>query len=131
MLNIEAIKEIRVPIGITIGAIACLWYAKAWADKEYVTSDDFAKKSQEISLEISGVSSQITALVDITEDHVEEFRISEATQVVREAKRDLVMAEISNATPDQKRYLAEQVSKAEQYKQCLVNRQPNCRHILE
>lgn len=131
MLSIDNIKEIKVPIGVTIGILACLWYAKTWADTEYVTSDDFARKSQEISLEIGGVSSQIADLVEITEDHVEEFRISEATQVVREAKRDLVMAELSKATPDQKRYLAEQISKAEQYKQCLVRREPNCRHILE
>jgi type II secretory pathway pseudopilin PulG len=107
------LKDQKISLAV-LGLVAtALVYAYAWAD------DKFASQSE------------VEQLKTLIIDHTEEFRINNASQIIRDLKTDIRIAKATNAPEVELRRLDEQLHHAEQYKECLVLRRPNCKHLRD
>lgn len=73
--------------------------------------------------------SEFNELKTLLVDHTEEFRITSASQIIRDIKMEIIVcraAASSNCSA-----IEEKLKQAQAYKACLVARKPNCEHLKE
>lgn len=140
---VGGLKEQRVTVSLTIALIILAVAAGyLWADDQhgnYVTKEESARQTEELKSRINENGATAQKAVDILveqqkllTDHVEEFSITMANQWVKDAKTDIRLAEANSATSEREiRLLEEELKHAEAYKQCLIERRPNCKHLRD
>lgn len=107
------LKDEKVSVAVLVLVGAAMVYMHAWASDKYVEQTEF---------------NQLKTLMI---DHTEEYRINNASQIIRDLKTDIRIAKATQAPEYDLDRLQEQLEHAEQYKACLVNRQPNCKHLKD
>lgn len=102
------------PSGSTFIFIMLICFAAyAWAGEEFVRKTEFNE------------------LKTLMVSHTEEFRINNASQIIRDLKTDIRIAKATSAPVVEVDRLEDQLDHAERYKDCLVDRKPNCKHLLQ
>lgn len=119
---IGALKDEKVSLSVLVVGVLLAYYGYTWAGQEFVDRDDFNAHTEE-------VESKLTQLTSTVNAHVEEYRIVEASRVIRDLKRDIQIAEATSAPTAQIEKLREELGHAEDYKRCLIGRLPNCKHL--
>jgi len=107
------LKDEKVSLSVLASLIATVIWAYSWADEEYAKQSEF------------------DSLRGLMVSHTEEFRINNASQIIRDLKTDLRIARATGATGYELERLTDQLEHAEEYKACLVARRPNCQHLKE
>lgn len=110
---IGGLKDQKISIAVLGLCVSAMIYAYAWADEKFASQ------------------SELKQLTQLVIDHTEEFRINNASQVIRDLKTDLRIAKATAAPETELHRLNEQLEHAEEYKDCLVSRRPNCRHLKD
>jgi len=111
-------KNEKISVGILLMIIPMLIAAKSWADTEYVLQDDFEKLTETIDTHVTEFQAAR-----------EEQRIEAASQNIRDIKMESRIATAVGTDPTEIVSITERLHDAEEYKQCLVLRQPNCKHL--
>lgn len=119
---IGALKDEKVSLSLLGLVVMIAWYAHAWATEEFVDKQQFDEHTQE-------VENKLDTLQTVINQHVEEYRIVEASRVIRDLKRDIQLAETIESPAREVAELKEELRHAEEYKRCLVGRLPNCQHL--
>lgn len=132
-MALQYFKEERMSWGGFSLLILIGYFGYAWATdvhKDLVTREEVDRLMVENK-------KTIEKTLKLLEDHVKDFELKseqdlilEATNAVREAKRDLRLAKLdSSMTPRELREYEEYLTHAQEYKQCLIDRRPNCAHL--
>jgi len=111
--TVGTLKDEKISMAAIGFVCAAIVYAYAWADEKYVERSEFL------------------SLQELIVDHTEEYRINNASQVIRDLKTNIRIAKATQAPEFDLDRLQEQLKHAEEYKTCLVSRQPNCKHLKD
>ena len=109
----SSLKDEKVSLSVLGFVMMTIVWAYSWADGQYAKQSEFDE------------------LKSMIVDHTEEFRINNASQIIRDLKTDLRIAKATAAPDIELNRLEEQLEHAEEYKACLVRRQPNCKHLRD
>ena len=108
---LEMLRAEKISSTLIILVLIGTWYAYGWAGEEFVKSDDFNKLSSLI----------------IT--HVEDMKIVNAAQLLRDKELAMQIATATNETPAQIKHIQHEIDQARAYKKCLISKEPNCKHL--
>ena len=108
---IGGLKDEKISLSLLAVMILIAWYSFAWANEEFVKKDEFDK------------------LTRIMTEHTEEFRITNASQIIRDLELQLQVARVSNRSDGEIQHLEEEIAEARLYRRCLIDRKPNCQHL--
>lgn len=108
----NVLRNEKISFSLLAIIVLVLAYAYTWAGDEFVKQTEFNE------------------LRTLMVDHNEEFRIVTASQVIRALKSDIRIAKATDAPESEMIRLIEELQAAELYKSCLINREPNCQHLL-
>ena len=106
-----ALKSEKISGSVFVMVIALAWWAHGWAEERYVKQGDFDQ------------------LKTIMTDFVEDTQIVNASQLIRDKKLALQIAQAVNQSKAQTDTLSGEITKAEAYRACLIGEQPNCKHL--
>lgn len=120
--GVRGLKDEKISLSVLGLLIAAVVWSYSWADQKFVDEDTFNKHTNDIE-------NKLDQLSNVMETHVEEYRIVEASRVIRDLKRDIQIASAMEEPEYQVQELREQLEHAEEYKRCLVSRMPNCQHL--
>lgn len=138
---VGGLREQRVTLTLTVALIILAGFAGyIWADDqhgEFQTKSEAEAATRELKSEIERNRRTSEEILQKTEAHirdfdslVEETRIEYAINSVRDAKRDVRLAQNDpNISDRELNELRETLDHAEAYKDCLIERRPNCRHL--
>lgn len=137
------LKDQRVTLGVVIALVVVFGYVGfLWADNEHgdlLTRAESAAETRLLKEQIDEngrTAQQALSLLQnqnkLLQEHVEDFAITMASQAVKDAKSEIRVAESNpNITERELKFLEEELEHAEQYKECLVRRGSNCKHIRD
>jgi hypothetical protein len=108
-----ALKEEKVSVAMIVVVVAGTFWMHSWASEKYVEKTEFQQLSK------------------LMIDHTEEYRINNASQIIRDLKTNIRIAKATQAPEFDLDRLEEELEHAEQYKKCLVDRRPNCKHLRD
>jgi hypothetical protein len=113
---VRGLKDEKVSLSVLVVVVFLGYQMWVWADGEHnglVERSDFDQ------------------LKTLMVNHTEEYRINNASQIIRDLKTDLRIAKATAAPDIEVNRLEEELEHAEEYKVCLVRRQPNCEHLRD
>jgi hypothetical protein len=108
---IRGLKDEKVSLSLLALVVLIAWYSFTWADEEFARKSDFEQ------------------LINVMTEHTEEFRIVTASQIIRDMELQLQVAEATGATESEIIHIKGDIADAKRYKQCLIDRKPNCKHM--
>lgn len=108
---IGALKDEKISLSLLGLVVAIAWWSYGWANEE------FAKKQD------------VDDLKTLMVTHTEEFRIVNASQIIRDLELQLQLSEATNQDIGVINHLKEEIADAKQYRRCLVDRKPNCQYL--
>jgi hypothetical protein len=108
------LKDEKIGLSALATIVFFAYYAWVWADDAHT---EFARKT-----DIQKIEQTIT-------NHTEEFRIVSAGQLARDIKLSLQLSQATGASDAELRIMEAKLLAAEKYKDCLINRRPNCEHL--
>lgn len=115
---VGAFRDEKISLGL-LGIVAMLaWYSFAWANEKH---EDLVHKSQ--------FEKEIGALTKLMTEHTEEFRIVNASQLIRDLEVQLELAEATGKSESEIIHIGEEIQEAKTYRRCLIDRKPNCQHL--
>jgi hypothetical protein len=120
--GVRGLKDEKISLSILGLVVMVAVYSYSWAQETFVDESTFNKHTED-------VQSKLDRLSETMDSHVEEYRIVEASRVIRDIKRDIQLAVAMEEPSYQINELKEQLAHAEEYKRCLVSRMPNCQHL--
>lgn len=92
---------------ILIGA----WWTYGWANEEFVNKGDFDK------------------LTNLIITHVDDMKIVNAAQLLRDKELAFQIATATQESDAQITHLQDEINQARKYKECLIHKEPNCKHL--
>ena len=107
------VKNEKISAGVLVVLIAVAWWAHGWASEEFVKKGEFNKLQ--------------TTVVD----GFESIEINDASQIIRDVKLEILITKATNGSAKELTDLADELSHAQAYKQCLVDQRPNCQHLKD
>ena len=110
---IGALKSEKVSGAVLAALLGIAWWAHAWAEEEFV------KKSEFFTLQATVTTG------------FESIEINDAGQIIRDIKLEILVTKSTNGSEMVLKRLDDRLAHAQAYKQCLVERAPNCRHLKE
>lgn len=137
---ISLLKDEKMSIGV-LGALVFMAYVGfVWADsqhQDYQTKAEAAQADRELKALIAGnaetagkVLSKMDAHVKDFEAAQEEARIEYAKATVRDMNTELRLAQTDPSTTEREmENLVAHLEQAKEYRDCLINRKPNCQHL--
>ena len=108
---VQMLKNEKISSTMLILVLLGAWYAYGWAGEEFVKSDDFNK---------------LTTLI-VT--HVEDMKIVNAAQLLRDKELAMQIAVATQESEKQIKHIQDEINQARQYKNCLIRKEPNCKHL--
>ena len=72
---------------------------------------------------------EFNELMKMTVTHTEEFRIVTASQLIRDYEMQLQIAAATGRTENEVQHIERDIIEARTYRQCLIERKPNCQHL--
>ena len=119
---VGALKDEKVSLSVLVLAGLMAYYGYGWANDQFVDKESFDDHTEEVTNKLDALTTSMNA-------HVEEYRIVEASRVIRDLKRDIQLAIATEAPEREVQELREDLEHAEDYKRCLIGRKPNCQHL--
>lgn len=107
---LAALRNERMSASLLVLVGVGVWWVYGWADDRYAHAD-----------EVGEIKSLIV-------QHVEKMEIVVASQLVRDKELALQVAQHSE-DKTQISHLENEVRQAREYRQCLIERRPNCEHM--
>jgi hypothetical protein len=107
------IKNEKISASVMVVLIGVAWWAHAWAEEVFVKKGEF------------------DTLQTTVTDGFESIEINDAGQIIRDIKLEILITKATQGSQEEKDRLADKLEHALAYKQCLVERKPNCRHLKE
>jgi len=108
---IDLFHKEKISVGVLTAVILGAWYAYGWAGETYVEKDEF---------------NQLTSLI-VT--HVEDMKIVNASQLIRDKELALQLAVATNESETQINHLKTEIADSKKYRECLIRKDPNCKHL--
>jgi hypothetical protein len=105
------LKNEKISSTVLVLILVGAWWSYSWANDEFVNKGDFNK---------------LTTLITT---HVEDMQIVNASQLIRDKELAYRICEATGDTPGELKNLSDQIIQAKQYRNCLINKQPNCKHL--
>lgn len=105
------LRNEKISAGLLAALIVSLWAIHAWANDEFVKKSEFQE------------------LTTLMVAHTEEFRIVNASQLIRDLEMKREIAEATAKSDSEIEHLDEEINEAKTYRKCLIDRKPNCIHI--
>ena len=119
---VGALKDEKVSLSVLVLAGLMAYYGYGWANDQFVDKESFDDHTEEVTNKLDALTTSMNA-------HVEEYRIVEASRVIRDLKRDIQLAIATEAPEREVQELREDLEHAEDYKRCRIGRKPNCQHL--
>jgi hypothetical protein len=107
------VKNEKISAGVLVLLIAVAWWAHGWASEEFVKKGEFNKLQTTVT------------------DGFESIEINDAGQIIRAIKLELIIVKATAGSDKELGDLADELEHAQAYKQCLVERRPNCQHLKD
>jgi hypothetical protein len=108
-----ALKNEKISAGILVLMVALAWYVHAWAEEEFVKQSEFSQLQTTVSTGF------------------ESIEINDAGQIIRDIKLELIITKATQGSEADLDRLTDKLEHAQAYKQCLVERKPNCKHLKD
>lgn len=105
------LRNEKISSSVLVLILLGAWYTYGWAEDRYVAQGDFDE------------------LKGLIVTHLEDMQIVNTSQLIRDKKLALQLAQ---STGESDAHLATQqdaITKAETYKDCLIGKKPNCKHL--
>lgn len=109
--GLGVLKNEKVSWAFLVSIMSLVVYTYAWANESFVKQRDFDE------------------LKSILVSHTEEFRITEAAQIVRDLQLQKQVALATGKPETEILDIDEEIQQATAYKTCLIDRRPNCKHL--
>jgi hypothetical protein len=109
--GLGVLKNEKVSWAFLVSIMSLVVYTYAWANESFVKQRDFDE------------------LKSILVSHTEEFRITEAAQIVRDLQLQKQVALATGKPETEIAHIDEEIQQATAYKTCLIDRRPNCKHL--
>ena len=116
--GIGALKDEKISLGVLVIGAFAFYHLYTWADDNH---NQLVKRPQ--------FEQEIEKLTKLMTDHTEEFRITNASQIIRDLEMQLQIAEATSRTEAEINHLKIEISNAKMYRTCLIDRRPNCKHL--
>lgn len=107
-------KNEKISSSVLILLVLVFWYAYGWANEEH---EKFVRHTD------------FNEFKDVMITHVEDMQIVNTSQLVRDKKLVLQLAQATDEPASRISDLEGEVTKAETYRQCLIEKKPNCKHL--
>ena len=105
------LKNEKVSLAFLVSILSMAVYAYAWASDNFVHQQEFDE------------------LKSLLITHTEEFRITDAAQIIRDLQLQKQIAVATGKTPNEISHIDEELRQATAYKNCLIKQEPNCKHM--
>lgn len=109
--GLGVLKNEKVSWAFLVSIMSLVVYTYAWANESFVKQRDFDE------------------LKSILVSHTEEFRITEAAQIVRDLQLQKQVALATGKPETEIAHIDGAIQQATAYKTCLIDRRPNCKHL--
>ena len=110
---IGALRNEKVSGAVLAALLGIAWWAHAWAEEEFVKKTEFTKLEKAVNAGF------------------ESIEINDAGQIIRDIKLEILVTQATDGSGARVARLQERLEHAQDYKQCLVNRRPNCKHLRD
>jgi hypothetical protein len=119
------LKDEKISIGLAVGVVCSLYYVFAWAQEEHkgIASQASIERSELVN------KKEFHELLNVITAHTEEFRIVNASQIIRDYEMQLQISLATGKTGDELAHIEKDISGARLYRQCLIEQKPNCQHL--
>lgn len=119
---VRGLKDDKVSLSVLVLLIGLAIVSYSWAQEKFVDQQSFTDHTDDINNKLEALSKTVNT-------HVEEYRITEASRVIRDLKRDIQLGLSINEPDKVIEKLREELQHAEEYKVCLISQRPNCKHL--
>jgi hypothetical protein len=126
---VGGVRNQKVSIGIIAGVLFLAWNSWQWAFETFSTKAEAAEN-------VHKLESMLQSNNNLLQDHIDEYRIGEAIKDVESIEGDLwhlKMHESQAGETAETRALKAEMEKkldhAIEYRNCLMNQRPNCKHL--
>ena len=109
--GLGVLKNEKVSLAFLVSALSMVVYAYAWANENFVKQQDFDE------------------LKSLLVNHTEEFRITDAAQIVRDLQLQKQVALATGKPQEEIGHIDDDIRAAQAYKSCLIEQKPNCKHL--
>lgn len=109
--GLGVLKNEKVSFAVIVSALSLVVYAYAWANENFVKQQDFDE------------------LKSLLVHHTEEFRITDAAQIVRDLQLQKQVALATGKPEEEIAHIDSEITQAQDYKACLIDQRPNCKHL--
>jgi len=109
LMGILRDEKVSTTLLITLGLT--VWWMYGWAEERYVHNSEFEE------------------VRDLLVQHIEDQRIVNASQLIRDKELALQVAEATGQPSQQTTHLKLEVAQAREYRACLLDKKPNCQHL--
>jgi len=106
-----ALKNEKISSGVLALLLCGAWWAYGWAGEEFVNRNDF---------------DELKGLI-IT--HVADMKIVTASQLIRDKELAVQIANATGESDTQISHIQNEITRAQAYRTCLINEEPNCKHL--
>ena len=110
---IGALKNEKISTGVLVALVGIAWWAHGWAEEEFVKKGEFSELQTTVT------------------DGFENIEINDAGQIIRDIKLELLITRATQGSQSDRDRLDEQLTQAQAYRQCLIERKPNCQHLKD
>ena len=111
---IGGLKDEKISLSLLGIMVLIAWYSFTWANEQH---GDLVKRSE------------FDELSKLMIEHTEEFRIVNASQIIRDFELQLQVAEATGRSQAEIIHIEEEIAQAKRYRSCLIDRRPNCKHL--
>lgn len=112
---IGALRNEKISLGLLAVVLFLAGYAYTWAGGEH---DNLVSKTE------------FQELTTLMIGHTEEFRIVNASQLIRDLEMQLDIAAATGKTESEIAHIKTDIKEARLYRSCLIDRRPNCKHLM-
>jgi hypothetical protein len=106
-----AFKNEKISSTVLILIILGAWYAHSWASEEFVKKSEFGE------------------LKSLMVNFIEDDRIVNASQLLRDKELQLQIAIATSQSDGQISNIETEITEVKAYKECLIHKDPNCKHL--
>lgn len=107
----SSLKNEKVSLSVLALLGMCAVWMYGWANEEFVRQSEFKE------------------LNDLMVTHTEEFRITNASQIIRDLELQLQIAQAADSSSGVIQHIEGEIQEAKVYRKCLIERRPNCYHM--
>ncbi len=126
---IGAMRNEKVSTGVFGILLTITWLAYTWAGEQHKDLSDSHISRVEYKQDQDKMIAQVGSLTTLMTEHVEDMQIVNASQLIRDKELALQVCQATGRPQSEIEALEEQITEAKLYRKCLIEQQPNCKHL--